>query len=101
MYAMRGSAGLPSDADHLRCARSLWVTYDLTYVAPTLEGIFDEVEERRRGCRGFHHYVPGLTAKEHFDLIAKAAERRHGVAVAVLAALLGGLITLVVTRLTK
>lgn len=88
MLAARGVGGCPS-LDHLHCSRSLWVSYDLTYVGTNADAIFEELEGDRRGCRGFLRYRPGWTPNEHRDLVGKAFETRQKVIFTILGTGLG------------
>jgi hypothetical protein len=100
MLAARGTSGCPS-LDILRCSRSLWVGYDLTYVGTSAEGIFEELEADRRDCAGFLSYRPGWTPNEHRDLLTKALETREKALLAVLSFLLGVLTVLAVKLFGK
>ncbi|SRR6266404_647432 len=88
-----GSAGLPCSPEELtdlNCTRSLWVDYDLTYVDGSAQGIFDELEQDRRGCAGFLRYRPGFSPSEHRDLLLKRMDSKEKLKFAVL----GGIVTL-------
>jgi hypothetical protein len=47
LLACRGEAGCPS-LEKLHCDRKLWVDYELGYLDDGREGLFDEVNKKRR-----------------------------------------------------
>jgi len=101
MFAARGSSGMMANPERVQCFRSLWVSYDLTYASDDIFGVFDEIEVSRRDCLGYHPYQPGWSPQAHLELATKAAERRWNIWVMVGSAAVGGMITLLVTWLTK
>jgi hypothetical protein len=72
----RGQAGCPP-LNELRCTKQLWVDYDLTYFGGSTEGLFDELQRRRRPCVGFLRYRPGRSPREHLDLEEKKQARQE------------------------
>ena len=101
MLGARGVAGMPSEPEQLRCFRSSWVDYDLTYVGPSIDGMFDELERARRSCPGFYRHKHGWSPSEHLGFVKSTAERRSKILVAVVSAVVGGAITVLVTWLMK
>jgi len=79
MLSARGRAGGCPSLNILDCSRSLWIDYDLTYVATDAGAIFDEVERDRRSCEGFFKYKPGWSPGGHKDLLLKALAFRQKV----------------------
>jgi hypothetical protein len=92
----RGVAGCPP-LEGLRCSRSLWVEYDLTYCGVNADALFHEVGKQRRECEGFFRYRPGWSPGGHQDLLSKALETKQKV----LFVLLGSLLTLLAEWLAK
>jgi hypothetical protein len=88
-----GFAGGPP-IEKIWCFRSLWIEYDLAYVAPCIEAIFDEIHQQRRGCEGFLAYKPGWSPAGHQDLLLKGIARREKIFFVVLGWILGVLGTL-------
>lgn len=96
----KGAAGCPP-LEMIWCSRSLWVVYDLTYVGTDAEGIFDEVQKERRGCKGFFRYRPGWSPTGHQDMLLKALERRKNFFYVLLGSFIGSLLSLIINRLTN
>jgi hypothetical protein len=80
IVAAGGSAGWFTEEDAVRCHKRLWNWED---DAPINVVIF-EANRRRFTCRGFHHYSPGRSPREHLKL---EDERRDFFRKAILAAL--------------
>ncbi len=100
MLHSEGSAGLPCSPDeltNLNCTRSLWVDYDLTYNSDSVQGIFEELEQDRRGCAGYLKYRPGFSPSEHRDLLLKRMDSKEKLKFAVL----GGIVTLFFAWIAK
>ena len=95
-----GEAGHPP-LNKLRCIKKLWVDYDLTYFEDSRQGLFDELQQRRRPCVGFLRYRPGRSPKEHLELEDKKRETREKIIIAIFGAAGGILVTLVTAWLLK
>lgn len=95
-----GEAGHPP-LNKLRCIKKLWVNYDLTYFDDSRQGLFDELQERRRPCVGYLQYRPGRSPHEHLDFDDKKRARREKVIDVVLGAAVGIAGTLLTTWLLK
>lgn len=98
--ASRGSTGYPP-LDQLCCARSLWVEYDLMYVSTNADALFKELEADRRGCSGFLRHRKGWRPSEHKDLLSKALETRQKIRFTIFGAILGLLVTLLATWISR
>lgn len=85
----KGQAGCPP-LDELHCSKNLWVNYNLTYSSLSSEGIFAELQERRRPCKGFMKHIPGRTPHEHRDLEDGKRARRDRVIDVIIGVVLGG-----------
>ncbi len=99
-----GSAGLPCSPEeltNLNCTRSLWVDYDLTYFDGSAQGIFDELEQDRRGCAGYLRYKPGFSPSEPRNLLLKGMDSKEKLKFAVLGGIAGGIVTLFFTWIAK
>lgn len=76
LLAATGQAGCPP-LDELQCSKKLWVNYDLLYSGLSSEGIFAELQVRRRPCTGFVKYMPYRTPREHREWEDNRRERRE------------------------
>jgi hypothetical protein len=56
---------MPAHPERTRCVKKLWAMYDLTYLGDCFQGVIDELERPRDGCKGFFSYQPGFTPEEH------------------------------------
>ncbi len=100
MLHCEGKAGLPCSPEeltNLNCTRSLWVDYDVMYKRDSVQGIFDELEQDRRGCTGYLKYRPGFSPSEHRDLLLKRMDSKEKLKFVVL----GGIVTLFFAWIAK
>lgn len=98
MLSTKGMSAVMPTLETLRCHRSLWVGYDLTYSGNPDMPKLDVVTEWRR-CEGFLSYKPGLSPEEHMERLARSDERKAQFAYTLLAAILGGGLSSVLTLL--
>ena len=96
MLASRGSSAVMPNLESLHCHRSLWVTYDLTYVGNAEGPKLDEVNEQRH-CRGFLRYKPGLCPDDHMQRLLRSEERGAQFKYVMLGLVLGSVLTLLAT----
>ena len=104
MLASRGSSAVMPALESLHCHRSLWITYDLTYVGNPEGPKLDEVNEQRR-CGGFLRYKPGLSPDDHMQRLLRSEDRSEETRVRfkylVLASVLGSGLTLLAQWVAK
>jgi hypothetical protein len=100
LLGANGEAGCPP-LNKLHCTKKLWVSYDLKYFNDSREGIFDELQRRRRPCVGFLLYRPGRSPLEHRALEDKKRERSEKVVIGILSGVGGILVAVVTTWLLK
>lgn len=67
LLGARGKVTLPAGAVLTNCRKNRWAGYELTYVEPHLDGVFDEIEKDRKKCSGFFRYEPGFTPIQHLE----------------------------------
>jgi hypothetical protein len=94
LLALKGIAGLADDVGliHLGricCFRSLWLP-------PPGDGheVLLEIAKRRRPCEGFLKYKPGYSPLDHRGLLEKKQDRHEKIAIGIVSAIGGVLLTL-------
>jgi len=100
LLACRGQAGCPP-LDKLHCDRNLWVDYELGIFDSGREGLFDEVNKKRRPCEGFLRYRPGWTPSGHRTLLQNKLERRDKILISATSAIGAAVLALVGDWLLK
>jgi len=75
LLACSGEGGCPP-LNKLHCQRKLWVNYELGNWDDSREGLFEEVQKKRRPCDGFLRYRPGWSPSEHRNLLQGKLEWR-------------------------
>lgn len=100
LLAASGEDGCPP-LNKLHCLRKLWVNYELGYFNDRRDGVFEEVQKKRRPCEGFLRYRPGWSPSEHRDLLQSKLERRKKVFISAASAVGGAVLTLAVAWLLK
>jgi len=85
--SVRGVAGCPPLQD-IQCFKKLWGRDVID-----ADGIFSEIEKRRRPCKGFFPYRPGYSPPEHRGLqerkLEKKQDRLEKITIGILSALAG------------
>jgi len=76
---------------------SLW-DWSLYYCDRDYDMVDDELHESRRRYQGFCDYRPGFSPTEHRDLLLKRSENRFRSWQLVLGAVVGGLISFLVSH---
>lgn len=87
--------------DKLHCTKSLWVDYELGYFDDSRDGVFAELEKRRRPCEGFFRYRPGCSPSGHQDLVASKQQQRERIMLGAGLAVGGVLLTLITKWVLK
>jgi hypothetical protein len=76
LLACSGEGGCPP-LNKLHCCRKLWVNYELGNWDDSRDGLFEEVQKKRRPCEGFLRYRPGWSPTEHRVLFQSKLELRE------------------------
>ena len=75
LLAASGEGGCPP-LNKLHCLRKLWVNYELGNWDNSRDGLFEEVQKKRRPCPGFLQYRTGWSPTEHRVLLQNKLELR-------------------------
>ena len=100
LLACSGEAGCPP-LNKLHCERKLWVNYELGNWGNSRDGLFGEVQKKRRPCEGFLRYRPGWSPREHRDLLQSKLERRDKIFISATSAIGAAVLALVGDWLLK
>lgn len=100
LLACSGEAGCPP-LNQLRCVRKLWVNYDLQNFENSRDGLFEEIQQRRRPCEGFLRYRPGWSPDEHKELLQARLDRREKIIISSMSAIGASVLTLLGAWLLK